>query len=46
MSIQLGATGGSGGATVTPFSTVVPEPAAGLLIILGVAGMAMRRRRS
>ncbi len=45
-SIELGATGGSGGTSITPFSTVsnVPEPTAVFLGSLGVLALFRRRR--
>ena len=39
--------GGAGGSTATAWSTAaVPEPTSGLLMLLGMAGLALRRRRA
>jgi len=42
--IATGTSGGSGGTSVTPFSTVVPEPGVALLGALGLLGLLRRRR--
>lgn len=39
--------GGEGGSTATAWSTAaVPEPTSGLLLLLGVAGLALKRKRA
>ena len=42
LSISLG----GAGATATAWTTAVPEPTSGLLMLLGMAGLALRRRRA
>ncbi len=39
-------TDGAAGWTVTMDAPVIPEPTTGLLVLLGVAGLALRRRRA
>ena len=44
MAATVNSVGGTPGPTPTP--TPVPEPTSGLLMVLGVAGLALRRRRA
>ena len=38
--------GGTGGTAITGWTAVAPEPTSGLLMLIGVAGLALRRRRA
>ena len=38
--------GGTGGAAITSWSTAVPEPTSGLLMLVGLGALALRRRRA
>lgn len=38
--------GGTGGTAITGWTAAVPEPTSGMLLLLGMAGLALRRKRA